>query len=96
MKVGFVSKFPEQEDGIAIYSASLCDKLEEAGVEIIKIGDLKSTSAKYKIDFKSFFLKGELAKIAKGIERLRYFPQEIEWAIERGKIYLVNSKPITI
>jgi glycosyltransferase involved in cell wall biosynthesis len=64
MKVGVVSKFPEQEDGIAIYSASLCSKLEEAGVEVVKIGDMQSSSVKHKIDFNSFFLKRKIARIA--------------------------------
>ena len=64
MKIGMVSKFPEQEDGIAIYSESLCEELENAGVRVVKIGDPESSSADYRIDFKSWSLKSQLRKIA--------------------------------
>ena len=37
----------------------------------------------------------ELAKIAKKIEDHYYFPQDIEWAIEKGKVYIVQTRPIT-
>ncbi len=63
MKIGMVSKFPEQEDGIAIYSASLCEELENIGIGVVKIGDIESNTADYKIDFNSLFLRGQLRKI---------------------------------
>ena len=69
MKIGMVSKFPEQEDGIAIYSASLCEELENLGIGVVKIGDMASNTAEYKIDFNSFFLKPKLKKIIES-ERL--------------------------
>ncbi len=37
----------------------------------------------------------ELSNIASQIERHFGQPQDIEWAIERGKIYIVQSRPIT-
>ncbi len=37
----------------------------------------------------------ELAKIAKTIEDHYQFPQDIEWALERGKLYIVQSRPVT-
>lgn len=37
----------------------------------------------------------ELAKICLNIEKHYKKPQDIEWAIERGKIYIVQSRPIT-
>lgn len=37
----------------------------------------------------------ELAKIGKKIEEHYNLPQDIEFAIERGKIYIVQSRPIT-
>jgi len=36
-----------------------------------------------------------LAKIAKGIEDLYQFPQDIEWAKEQGKLYIVQTRPVT-
>lgn len=37
----------------------------------------------------------ELALIIKDIEKHYYFPQDIEWAIEDGEIFIVQSRPIT-
>lgn len=37
----------------------------------------------------------KLAKIGKNIETHYYFPQDIEWAIEKNKIYIVQTRPIT-
>jgi len=36
-----------------------------------------------------------LAKIAMNIENLYQFPQDIEWAKEKGKLYIVQTRPIT-
>jgi len=36
-----------------------------------------------------------LAKIGKKIERHYYFPQDTEWAIEGGQIYIVQARPVT-
>lgn len=37
----------------------------------------------------------ELAKIAAKIEKHYYFPQDIEWALERKILYIVQTRPIT-
>jgi len=37
----------------------------------------------------------ELTKICQKIENHYGFPQDIEWALEKGKIYIVQSRPIT-
>lgn len=37
----------------------------------------------------------ELARIAKQIENHYRFPCDIEWALEKGKLYIVQSRPIT-
>ncbi|MFH0937509.1 MAG: PEP/pyruvate-binding domain-containing protein [Candidatus Daviesbacteria bacterium] len=37
----------------------------------------------------------ELAKLGKVIEEHYGIPQDIEWAIEKGKIYILQSRPIT-
>ncbi|MBP9690917.1 phosphoenolpyruvate synthase, partial [Candidatus Woesebacteria bacterium] len=37
----------------------------------------------------------ELALLVKDIESHYYFPQDIEWAIEHGRVFIVQSRPIT-
>ncbi|HLC68290.1 MAG TPA: phosphoenolpyruvate synthase [Candidatus Bilamarchaeaceae archaeon] len=37
----------------------------------------------------------ELARVAKRIEEHYRFPQDIEYAMEKGKLYIVQSRPIT-
>lgn len=37
----------------------------------------------------------EVAKLGKRLERHYFFPQDIEWAVEKGKVYIVQTRPIT-
>lgn len=37
----------------------------------------------------------DLAKISKKIEKHYAWPQDIEWAFEKGKLYIVQSRPVT-
>lgn len=37
----------------------------------------------------------EIAKIGKLLEEHYYFPQDVEWAIEKGKIFIVQTRPVT-
>jgi pyruvate,water dikinase len=37
----------------------------------------------------------EVALLIKEIEKHYYFPQDIEWAIEKNQLYIVQSRPIT-
>lgn len=37
----------------------------------------------------------ELAKMIKSIEEYYRFPQDVEWAIEDGRIYIVQTRPVT-
>lgn len=37
----------------------------------------------------------EVAALARGCERFFGLPQDIEWGIEKGKLYLLQSRPIT-
>lgn len=52
----------------------------------------KSKQGKQKLDNKKII---ELAKICAKIEEHYKSPQDIEWALERGKIYITQSRPIT-
>ena len=37
----------------------------------------------------------EVAKMGKKLHQHYFFPQDIEWAIENGKLYIVQTRPIT-
>jgi pyruvate, water dikinase len=37
----------------------------------------------------------KLAHIGKNLENHYYFPQDIEWALEDGKLYIVQTRPVT-
>ena len=37
----------------------------------------------------------EMAKLGDQIQLHYFFPQDIEWALEKGKIYIVQSRPVT-
>ena len=37
----------------------------------------------------------EVAILVKSIEKHYYFPQDIEWALEKGRVFIVQSRPIT-
>ncbi len=63
MKIGMVSKFAEEEEGIGIYATSLCEELENTGINVVKIGDKTSTTANHTVDFRSFSLKSHLQRI---------------------------------
>lgn len=37
----------------------------------------------------------ELAELGKKLEKHYYFPQDIEWAIDAGHVYIVQTRPVT-
>ncbi|MCJ7741018.1 phosphoenolpyruvate synthase [Candidatus Microgenomates bacterium] len=37
----------------------------------------------------------EIARLGKLLEKHYFFPQDVEWAIEKGKIFIVQTRPIT-
>lgn len=38
----------------------------------------------------------DLVNFAKISEKFHYFPQEIDWSIEKGRLYFTNIKPLTV
>ncbi len=52
----------------------------------------QSLGKKQKISDKQII---ELAKLGQKLEHHYYFPQDAEWAIEKGKVYLVQTRPVT-
>ena len=64
--------------------------LSKDGVKETKVP--KAKQEKQKLDNKKIL---ELAKICVKIERHYKSPQDIEWALEKGKLYITQSRPIT-
>ncbi len=64
LKIGLLSPFLPEKDGIAIYSDNLLRGLSKNRKNIVAIGR-KGSKADYTINFKSFSLKKELEKIIK-------------------------------
>ena len=52
----------------------------------------KSKKEKQKLTNKQII---KLSKIVRNIEKHYKSPQDIEWALEKGKLYVVQSRPIT-
>ena len=86
MKIGMLSKFMPEKDGIAIYSQDLCSELSRI-CRVIRIGDINSKSADYRLDFKSFFLKSRLQRI---IENEKIDVLHIQWIASYFGRYTLN------
>lgn len=74
-------------------------QIKEQLVKLVKVGGLnkeekvaKNEAGKQKITDEDILT---LAKLGKALEKHYYFPQDIEWAKEKGKIYIVQTRPIT-
>ncbi len=66
--------------------------LKKQGVSNKKIKLSKKQGEKQKLSEKEILA---LAKLGKDIEKHYYFPQDLEWAIEKGKVYIVQTRPVT-
>lgn len=73
--------------------------VETQKVMLTKIGGknkevkiLKFDGTRQKISDKEIL---QLARLGKKLEKHYYFPQDSEWAIEKGKVYIVQTRPIT-
>ena len=73
--------------------------IHEQKIAIVKRGDknveqkiVSSNQKKQKLADEKII---ELAKICKKLELHYKYPQDIEWAFENGKFYIVQSRPIT-
>ncbi len=63
---------------------------DKQGIKTVVVSENKKTKQK----FSTKQIK-DLAKICIDIEKHYKSPQDIEWALEKGKIYIVQSRPIT-
>lgn len=74
-------------------------EVKEQKVKLIKKGidneEVKISASDGKKQKLADPLIQELAKIVTSIEDHYFFPQDIEWAVEKGQVYIVQSRPIT-
>jgi len=84
-----------QKDTFKILSKEISDQ----SVQLIKVGiETKETQVPNKIRDKQKITDEEIIKLAKYADKLQshyYFPQDAEWAKEKGKLYIVQTRPVT-
>ncbi|OGH11477.1 MAG: phosphoenolpyruvate synthase [Candidatus Levybacteria bacterium RIFCSPLOWO2_01_FULL_36_13] len=66
--------------------------LSKKGTENKKIKISSTKGSAQKLSEKEIL---ELARVGKDIEKHYYFPQDIEWAIEGNKVYIVQTRSVT-
>lgn len=84
-----------QKDTFAILSKEISDQ----SVQLIRVGaETKETEVPKKIRANQKITNEEIIILAKLSDRLQkhyFFPQDSEWAKEKGKLYLVQTRPVT-
>ena len=77
----------------------LSKEVSDQPVQLIKVGlETKEVSVSKKLQSKVKLNDDEILKLAKIVDSLQkhyYFPQDSEWAKEKGKIYIVQTRPVT-
>lgn len=68
------------------------EKYIKKGTANIKVKLAKKEGSKQKISDEEII---QIALLVKDIEKHYFFPQDIEWAIEGDKVFVVQSRPIT-
>ncbi|HYM65332.1 MAG TPA: phosphoenolpyruvate synthase, partial [Candidatus Sulfotelmatobacter sp.] len=66
--------------------------LKKVGLNNKEIKLTKANGGRQKISDKQIV---ELAKIGEKLEKHYYFPQDIEWAIEKNKVFIVQTRAVT-
>jgi pyruvate, water dikinase len=74
-------------------------QIEKQDVQLIKKGTAtKETVVKpnwqQKQKLSDKFIK-EIARFGKQLQQHYFFPQDVEWALEKGKLYILQTRPIT-
>lgn len=67
-------------------------KFVKAGIDNKEVKLSRSEGSRQKISDEEII---KVALLVKDIENHYYFPQDIEWAIENGNVFIVQSRPIT-
>lgn len=77
----------------------LSKEISDQSIQLIKKGNVteerevpKSIRDKQKLSDEEII---KLAKIADGLQKHYYFPQDIEWAKEGNELYIVQTRPVT-
>ncbi len=74
-------------------------EIAEQKVQLIKVGSLNKRTKVHKKKQKNQKISlsqiRELAKLGKKIHQHYYFPHDIEWAVEKGKVYILQTRPVT-
>ena len=77
----------------------LSKEISDQAVQLIKEGiETKEVKVTQKLIGKQKITDEEIVKLAKYADRLQkhyYFPQDIEWAKEKNKLYIVQTRPVT-
>jgi pyruvate, water dikinase len=89
-------KYVVQKGTFAILSKEVSDQ----GIQLIRVrgGENKQVEVPKNIRDKQKISDEEIIKLAKITAHLQehyYFPQDAEWAKEKGKLYLVQTRPIS-
>lgn len=78
---------------------TLSKEISDQAVQLIKVkGDTKEVEVPAKIRDKQKITDEEITKLAKLSNKLQehyYFPQDTEWAKEKGELFIVQTRPIT-
>jgi len=79
--------------------ATLSKEISDQSVQLIKVKtETKEAEVPLKIRGQQKITDEEITKLAKISSRLQehyYFPQDTEWAKEKGELYIVQTRPIT-
>lgn len=77
----------------------LSKEISDQGVQLVKEGlETKEEKVPQKLISKQKISDDEIIKLAKYADELQkhyYFPQDIEWARQQGKLYIVQTRPVT-
>ena len=88
-------RYVVQKDTFDILSKEISDQ----SVQLIKVdGITKETQVPKQVRDKQKITDEEIVKLARMSQKLQehyYFPQDSEWAKEKGKLYLVQTRPVT-
>ncbi|MEK9178290.1 MAG: phosphoenolpyruvate synthase, partial [Patescibacteria group bacterium] len=83
------------KDGFSILAKEISEqkkKLVKKGNKNIEVKLSAGDSKRQKISDKEIL---ELGRLGKKLEHHYFFPQDVEWAIERDKVYIVQTRPVT-
>ena len=84
-----------KKDDLSILVRQIGDqnkKMIKKGIDNAEVHLSKSERIKQKISDEKI---REVAVLGKKLEKHYYFPQDIEWAVEKGQVFIVQTRPIT-